>query len=371
MRSSQRIPRIGARCEPYSWKSARLLFLSLRPNGNKDPDPPESPEPQPGTPGTPGTTPHPEQTGFIFATFTGSEPPETRELIERIAGVAAQLRRQDSFSPAPFLMLRGLRFGELRAAAHKGDLKQLEAPPTEIRRLLKINSIEGKWKNLLELTESAMALPCSRAWLDLQRLTVAACTHLGEQYRAISAAIASEVSLLIADVPELRHMTLLDDTPTANHETQAWLDQLQGPATAAESNGAAGTAARWNPATARTSNRAADLMRNGDKSKAIAAMRSEIESQRSGRGRFETRIELIEMLCGPAASADIAQPLIEQMSEELEQHKLEEWESREFIVRALAVLYRHSTKLAEDEADRRALFQRICRLDPAQAIALK
>jgi type VI secretion system protein ImpA len=250
-------------------------------------------------------------------------------------------------------------------------LKQLEAPPTEIRRLLKINSIEGKWKNVLELTESAMALPCSRAWLDLQRLTVAACTHLGEQYGAISAAVVSEVNLLLTDLPELRHMTLLDDTPTANHETQAWLDQFHGPAASSESNGTGATAARWNPLSSRATSGAAELIRAGDKSKAIAAMRSEVESQRSGRGRFETRIELIEMLCGPAASPDIAQPLIEQMSEELEQHKLEEWESREFIVRALAVLYRHSAKLAEEEGDRRALFQRICRLDPAQAIALK
>ena len=39
-----------------------------------------------------------------------------------------------------------------------------------------------KWSDVIEAAEGAMALPASRAWLDLQRLVVEACRALGAEY---------------------------------------------------------------------------------------------------------------------------------------------------------------------------------------------
>jgi len=60
-------------------------------------------------------------------------------------------------------MLRGLRWGELRAAIDLADPTRLEAPPTELRRHLKRLLLDKKYEALLEAAENAMALPCSRA----------------------------------------------------------------------------------------------------------------------------------------------------------------------------------------------------------------
>jgi type VI secretion system protein ImpA len=313
---------------------------------------------------------------YSLSAFTGTEPPQRREWILQLAELAAQMRQLDPASAGPYLMLRGLRFGELRAAAQSGDLRSLEAPPTEIRRQLKIFAIDGKWKELLDLAESAMALPCSRAWLDLQRVTVEACTHLGDQYNGIAIAIRSAVKSLITDLPEVRRATLMDDTPTANAETQAWLDGLLAePTNSAPDPAEPATLSPVQPAWKKrlidTSRLATDVVRKGDKTKGAEMMQSEIEAQRSGRGRFQRRLELVELLCGPAASPEVAQPLIDDLSRMLETHKLEDWEDRELIVRTLTVIYRNSAKLKDDDTERKTMFERICRLDPAQAISLK
>ena len=64
----------------------------------------------------------------------------------------------------------------------------LEAPPTEIRQRVKGLALQEKWKDLLETVEAVMALPCSRAWLDLQRFAVEACVALGSKYDNIAVA---------------------------------------------------------------------------------------------------------------------------------------------------------------------------------------
>ncbi len=71
-----------------------------------------------------------------------------------------------------------------------------------------------------------MALPCSRAWLDLHRFVVEACVGLGEPYNAIAVAVRSELKALLRDMPRLRRASLMDDTAAANAETQAWIDEL-------------------------------------------------------------------------------------------------------------------------------------------------
>jgi len=43
------------------------------------------------------------------------------------------LRKREPLSPAPYLMLRGLRWGELRTASRLCDSTLLEAPSTELR----------------------------------------------------------------------------------------------------------------------------------------------------------------------------------------------------------------------------------------------
>ncbi len=318
--------------------------------------------------------------GITISVLTSSEPADRRDAIATVAKVAALLRRQDPHNPAPYLMMRGLRWGELRGAKGISDAKLLEAPSTELRQHVKRLALAKKWSELLETAENAMSLPCSRAWLDLQRLVVGACTALGEEYEPIAAAIRSELKALLQDMPQLLDAVLLDDTPAANGETRSWLQQLGAPAAVAApaENPPAGDgsvastngqgSASWLDKTADAYALAQDTLKAGQPEKAFEIMRKEIARQRSGRGRFERTMQLVE-LCVTAGKDTIAQPLLDDLSAAIEEHKLDNWEDNEMVAAALATIMRISRRVLDDESEKKRLFERICRLDPVRALS--
>lgn len=301
-----------------------------------------------------------------------TETPERRQAIAAVTSTAAFLRQRDPLSPAPYLMLRGLRWGELRAAIQKGDATALEAPPTELRRTLKGLSIERRWKELLEAAETAMSLPCSRAWLDLQRCVVDACSNLGPEYEPISQAICSELRTLLRDFPQLFSATLMDDTPAANADTQGWLRELARDADAVTPEPveqAAEPANGWPKRAVEGYQRAQEALKAGAEQKAFEIMRREIASQASGRGRFLQKMRLVE-LCVAAGKDDIAQILLEDLMTALDEYKLETWEEPSLVCSVLVVLLKSSRRVNEDGSLRQAIFERLCRLDPALALSV-
>lgn len=317
--------------------------------------------------------------GLMVSVHTSSEPADRKEAVASVAAAAAVLRRRDPLSPAPYLMLRGLRWGELRAAAALSDATMLEAPPTEVRQHLKKLALGRKWNDLLEAAESVMALPCSRAWLDLQRLVVEACAGLGGHYDAIAIAIRSELKALLRDLPQLLDVALMDDTPTANAETRAWIRELlQEPADAipAGTGAAAGGAlassnghtAGWQRKFIDSYALATEALRTGEEQKAFEILRTEIERQRSGRGRFQRRLQLVQ-LCVATGKDAIAQPILEDLIAAIENHKLDDWEDREVVAGALALIMKASKRIQGDAKEKQKLFERICRLDPVQALS--
>jgi type VI secretion system protein ImpA len=311
------------------------------------------------------------------AVYSSAEPADRRQAMAGIAASAAFLRKREPLSPAPYLMLRGLRWGELRTASRLGDSALLEAPPTELRQQIKRLALNKKWSELLETGEQAMALPCSRAWLDLQRLSVAACLALGAEYQPIATAIQSELRALLNDIPELLDVTLLDDTPSANSETRAWLQQLIAspqpvqpaddatlPVAPAKSNGIPTWLAHATDAYAL----AKEALAAGQEERAFSIMRAEIGRQRSGRCRFRRKMQLIDLAISAGKDA-IAQPLLEDIAESIEEHKLDAWEDPEIVAGDLLNLMRHSKKIQGNASEKQKLFERICRLDPVQALS--
>ena len=357
----------------------QTVHTLLNKKREKEPDPVEAvplTATQEATGSGDGDTVSPAWTGALPSVSLG-EPADRRQAVAVIATAAAFLRKQEPFSPAPYLILRGLRWGELRTASRLGDSLLLEAPPTELRQKVKRLALGKKWSELLDACEEAMALPCSRAWLDLQRLSVAACSALGTEYQAIATAIQSELRALLNDVPELLDATLLDDTPAANPETKAWLQHLQGPQqpsvlrgddlNSVSTAGLNGTPT-WLTQAADSYALAKQALAAGQEEKAFAFMRSEIARQRSGRGRFRRTMQLIELAVAAGKDA-IAQPLLDDVTAMIENHKLDSWEDPEQVASDLLKLMRNSRKLQDSFEDKQAMFERICRLDPVQALS--
>lgn len=315
-------------------------------------------------------------TAGIVIPLADKEPPGRREAIASVARAAAVLRKLDPYSPAPYLMLRGLRWGELRAAFHTSDLTLLEGPPTELRQHIKKLAIEGKWNDLVEAAENAMSLPCSRGWLDLHRFVVDACVGLGSKYSAIAIAIRSELKALLRDQPQILETNLLDDTPAANSETQTWLKELLAePATPSpdattqenpvvENYSAPG----WHRKFVDSFELAREALRAGQAEEAIDLMQHEVERQLSGRGQFLRKMQLVEV-CISAGKTEIAQPIIEDLASIIENNHLEGWEDREVVAKALVMILKNSQRVQADESEKLRLFQKVVRLDPVQAIS--
>jgi type VI secretion system protein ImpA len=220
-----------------------------------------------------------------------------------------------------------------------------------------------------------MALPCGRAWLDLQRYAVKALDASG--YAATAAAIRSELRALLADLPQLPQWTLADDTPTANPETQAWLKEVAAPPQQANGLGAmpemddrtaADAAAPGESAPPDPFQVAMEAARAGDVQQAIEILSREIAHERSGRARFQRKIQLAQ-ICMSTGHEAIAYPILNEMADEIELRKLEDWEASEVVAHPLALLYRCMNQLDGDADLKRKLYARLCRLDPVQALA--
>ncbi len=314
-------------------------------------------------------------TPAIIIPVASSEPPGRQEAIAAVAQAAAFLRKREPSGPAPYLMMRGLRWGELRATSPP-DARLLEAPSTELRQHIKRLALSNRWNELLETAETVMSLPCSRAWLDLQRFVVAACTALGSEYEPIAAAIRSELRTLLHDVPSLLDTNLLDDTPAANAETRAWLKELTEappPSPEPQEEGAEAASVNHNPVPSWLEKAvdpyllAQEAVKAGQPEKAFEVMHNEIARQRSGRGRFLRTMQLVQ-ICVEAGNDAIAQPLIDDLAAAIESHKLDAWEDSQMVADALSTVMRVSKKVQGSSSEREKLFERICRLDPVRAL---
>ncbi len=306
----------------------------------------------------------------------GPEPVDREDAAARVIAVAKYLRREDPYSPAPYLLLRGLRWGELRAAGETPDPSMLAAPPTEVRQELKRLATEGLWAEVMEAAETAMGEAYGRAWLDLQRYTWRACSEQGSYYDPISTAICSATKCLLADLPGLTGMTLADDTPTANAETLAWIAEHAAPA------GAPATSEAMPEAPAMEEERAAptegvpdpyylamQAVHSGQVEEGIRILTTEAAQERSARARFSRKVQLAQ-LCLSAGHSDVAHPILMDLAAEIERRKLEDWEAADVVAHPLVLLYRCLAKVEGVTPDeKQKLYARICCLDPIQALA--
>lgn len=327
----------------------------------------EEPEPQPTyvSASSSGAAAAPARTQARRA-VVGLDPADPDDAALRLAAVARYLRQADGYSPAPYLMLRGFRWGELRGYGENPDSALLAAPSTETRQQIKRLAVDANWAELIETAETAMAEPCGRAWLDLQRYVVRACDEYG--YPAVATAIKAELQALLKDIPSLTQWTLADDTPTANAETLAWIREFSQPEWTPTRAAAIPEQTESEEALPDGFDLAMERVRSGRAGEGIELLAREIQLQGSGRGRFQRKLQLAQ-LCMATGHDGLAHPILEDLVAAIDQHQLEGWESPEMVAHALSLLYRSMDKVGGEPALKQKIYARICRLDPIQALA--
>ncbi len=299
-----------------------------------------------------------------------AEPTSRDDAASRIVSAARFIRQSDPYNPASYLILRGFRWGELRVGGSGLDPKLLEAPATSVRTKLKGLLLDAKWAELLEMAEGVMGTPQGRGWLDLQRYVFTACDALGGEYQPAATAMRGALRALLTDLPQLVDMTMMDDTPTANAETRAWLRaRIQVADDASSSEIAAERVADLEEVHGRDPfSLASAEVRAGHADRAISLLMREVARQKTTRARFLTQVQLAHIMVDAGHDA-VATPVLEQLLADIEAHKLEEWEAGDVVAAPLALMYRALGRTEGDESTRQALYLRICRLDPLQAIS--
>ncbi len=334
------------------------------------------------------------------------EPVSRADAAARLAVVAKWFRKEDPTNPAPYYLLRGYRWSELRTNAPELDPKLLEAPPTAIRARLKGLLLDGKWSELLEAGETLLATPQGRGWLDLQRYSTTACANLGGGYDAIATAIRHELRALLAAVPTLPEMTLMDDTPTANDETRKWLaedallpdpaaaegaepiadegadvladDGIETTAVALEHDNRTavngGLSKGRRPSARVLANDPFDLARSelqqGRPHRAIELLVAELSRERSPRAYFVRQTQIAYIMV-EAGLDKVVRPILQRLIETINEKGLEQWESGPLVAQPLALMCRVIDRSDGDRTERQQMYLRVCRLDPLQALALQ
>lgn len=299
------------------------------------------------------------------------EPTSRDDAASRIAGAARYLRQSEPFNPSSYLLVRGFRWGELRANGGALDPKLLEAPATSVRTNLKGLLLDSRWAHLLEAAETVMGTPQGRGWIDLQRYALTACDALGSDYVPVATAIRSALRVLLIDLPQLLDMTLMDDTPTANAETRAWVRATismagEGGELAERHDGGASEDG-GEPRGRDPLSLASAEVRAGRPDRAIVLLMREAGREKTSRGRFLLQAQLARIMID-AGHESVAMPILAKLIADIEEHKLEDWEDGELVAAPMALLYRVLEKTEEDPTTRQSLYLRICRLDPIQAI---
>jgi type VI secretion system protein ImpA len=115
---------------------------------------------------------------------------------------------------------------------------------------------------------------------------------------------------------------------------------------------------------------ALDMVRAGQTPAAIELVRRAMSTASTGRDRFHRKLQLAE-LCLMANRHHVALPLSEDLARQVDEFRLEEWESEQLCARVWAAFYRclRGGPPGNGAAERlQQVFARLCRLDVNQAM---
>ncbi len=326
--------------------------------------PPPSPPVPPAAPPPPPQAPAPSPAPQVMAPKGPDQVPAV------IASAARTLRDHDPTDPVPYLLLRGLRWGEIRAGMKGVDPQLLDAPSPEDRKRLRGLFLEEQWQELLAAAEEVMATEAGRGWLDLQRYSILAADKLGKDFRPVAAALRGALRTVLEDLPALAETTLMDDTASASSDTLAWLRAAGFIQSEEADDPGADPGGDTDPDASRREGsfeRAQQMVQGGDPDGAIRLLLRRADGEPSERARFITRAEAAAIMVARGELA-VARPILDELYKEVDQHGLEDWEAGEVVARALGLLYR--CLQASEGPLRQQVYQRICRLDPLLARTL-
>ncbi|MGE3818804.1 MAG: type VI secretion system protein TssA [Isosphaeraceae bacterium] len=288
------------------------------------------------------------------------------EAYRRILESAAFLRGADPDDPVPYLLVRALRAGEL----FRDRDVELAGPSGETRKTLARLSAEGEWRNLIEEAENALGGPEGRGWLDGHRLAL---RGLEEEGRSAAWNACKRFLLMVVDAfPDLAERELDDGTPAANPETSRWLaeNRDERPGRDDQDDPAREVATPDDaPTDSIDEDGAVDEVEDLGLEEAIRRLNARVSSATHDRDRFLRRLRLAE-LCVQEWRTSLALPMLDALTAEIKERRLEAWEGGDFCARVARARFICLDRRKRDvpEESLNEAYALLARLDPAAAL---
>jgi hypothetical protein len=309
------------------------------------------------------------------------------QALAQIVDAAHFLRQADPADPVSYLVLRTVRAGALYRGEGARDPEQLPPPTSEVReRLRQLSRAEDgeHWASLLDESEQALGRPEGRGWLDPHVHSVRALEALGHEDAL--RACKSILSAFLRDHSDWPGSHLKDETPCASDRTRAWITaELWGSGrptdlspmiarpggipndSAAVDGFVAQPLDGTNAEPADAWQEAQALCRSGRLPEAIAVMVQAARQARTGRDRFLRTLQQAE-LCLSSERAGLALPILELLAHRIDEFRLDQWEDSSLCARVFSHLYR--CLKGRDDARAAVIYNRLCQLDPGEALLL-
>lgn len=278
-----------------------------------------------------------------------------------VVQLAGQLRADSQIDPAPYWLVRALRWANHdllrpeRAAevlANKGR-SQIPLPQGHARLSKDIAKRLAAGQHAAVVGECEELFAMNPLWLDLQRWIATGLEAMGaDQARA---AVTAQVGLLLRLCPQIAELRFADRDATsfADSETVRW---LQSELVSSAAKGAT------QPSVAKVEPLPDGLLPG------VQFLQKQIADAATGLRRFEVQLRLVELLLSNERS-DIAMPVVDLVLAAIDAHRLIEWQP-DLAQRALRLAVQ-TARAAELDASRRAdLWRRICQVAPAEALQL-
>jgi type VI secretion system protein ImpA len=303
-----------------------------------------------------------------------SSPRSRQQALNLIRECATYLAREDPSNPVAYLQFTAMQWGFRQS----GELQSpVQAPPSELRRLLRRAWLQQDWDGLLRASMEALTQPCAPAWLDIHHYVWRAARESGSS--SLARCVVEFARMMLQESGDGTEVLFEDGTPAASAETQQWIMEvvLRREPAATEPEPCAPPPQPAPPQQPQEEASPSDitavaeaLAARGDLSGSVALLMQNAAASPARRDSFQRRLQA-SRLCLAAGQKSVASSILQQLLGESDQYCLESWEGPELVGEVLSMLLESLNGAEKSHLDRGALLSRLCQVDPVRALRLK
>jgi len=293
---------------------------------------------------------------------------------QKISQVAAYLSQEDLSNPRIYRLTRIVAWSTIDEvpSAVNGKIR-ITAPDNRLRNSLIDLRSKGEWEELLISAEARLSPFIF--WLDLNRLVSEALTNLGDFFREAEKVVCQETAFFMQRLPSLKNLFFSNGTPLADSETKQWLKEIvcsgEGEAAVSFLGLEMSATAHEGDVIGKEIKEAQVLAEKGKLIEAIERLQRQLRHSFSQREKLLWRLALSQLLVSSHKSK-LTLPYLEQILQEIERYKLEDWDP-ELALKSLKMVWKGFQSQSDQVSKNKAVeaLNRMVKLDPAEALRLE